>query len=874
MTSFRRLHILVFGGLLAGLLSGIPSAGADDRDPLVVVQDRAWAPMAFADDQGNPQGMLVDLWRAVGEKLDRPVRFELVNWQRTLELTRDSDDRVHGGLFLSEERDAYLDYANELVPLRTALFIAAEAGTAGLLEASDLTGTEVGVTAGGYEATFLRQNHPDITLKPYPNNEALIRAATRGEIRAFAADYPVGMYYLDRHTTPDRFRVLEVLYAQPLRAAVAEDNDALMAEINRGLSLLTPAEKSRITQKWLRTERVETIPSWLIPVMSLGAGLTVLAWLLLHNRLLRHQVLSQTRDLAERERRLTLLTDNITDVVWAVGPDRRYTYVSPSIERLTGSRPEEIVGNRMGGTITPDSVDLLTEHIRRARDQVSRGEARGHVDFTVEAQMLRTDAQPLWTEVAARVFFDDAARFTGMQGVTREITERRRSRETIEQLAYYDALTGLPNRRLLLERLGQARNECLRGGEHGVLLFLDLDNFKTLNDTEGHYIGDALLQHVADRLSGSVRDDDTVARLGGDEFVVVLGNMGATQDAARRNAERVGTAMLAKLSQPYTLSGRQVHTSASIGAAIFGRNGESVENILKQADMAMYEAKVAGRGTFCFYEPSMQAAVDARARLERDLREAIQLAQFTLYYQPQVDGEGRVTGAEALLRWLHPERGMVSPAEFIGLAEETNLIAPLGQWVLETACRQLASWAEASATAGLSLSVNVSARQFEHPGFVDEVCQALERSGADPGQLKLELTESSILRDVDAAITKMARLRELGVGFALDDFGTGYSSLSYLKRLPLDQLKIDKSFVHHVLTDEDDAAIAQTVIALGRMLNLPVIAEGVETREQQRFLCEHGCHAFQGFLFGRPQPPEAFEAALRGNASASGRETA
>ena len=441
----------------------------------------------------------------------------------------------------------------------------------------------------------------------------------------------------------------------------------------------------------------------------------------------------------------------------------------------------------------------------------------------------------------------------------RDVTEREQAHAEIHRLAFHDALTMLPNRRLLTDRLQQALPYSARSGHRGAVLLIDLDNFKTLNDTLGHDKGDLLLQQVAQRLVGCVRESDTVARLGGDEFVVMLEGLSLHAEEAATQAETVGKKILATLSQPYLLADCQNRSTPSIGMTLFFGHQTSIDELLKQADLAMYQSKTAGRNTLCFFDPAMQSMVADRAALELDLREAVRHQQFTLYYQPQVIGDGRLTGAEALLRWQHPQRGLVSPAEFIPLAEETGLILPLGLWVLETACSQLATWATQPATAQLFLAVNVSANQLHQADFVDQVLDVLSKTGANPKRLKLELTESLLVSDVEDTITKMSALKAHGVGFSLDDFGTGYSSLSYLKRLPLDQLKIDQGFVRHILIDPNDAAIAKMVIALADSLGLTVIAEGVEIEAQRDFLARLGCHAYQGYLFGRPVPLEAFE---------------
>jgi len=450
----------------------------------------------------------------------------------------------------------------------------------------------------------------------------------------------------------------------------------------------------------------------------------------------------------------------------------------------------------------------------------------------------------------------------GVVIVYQDVTRMRRASAEIEQLAFFDPLTGLPNRRLLTDRLHQAVVASVRHGRHGALLFMDLDHFKTLNDTLGHDVGDQLLQQVAQRVKSCVREADTVARLGGDEFVVLLLDLSPDAAEATRQTRLVGDNVLRALNEPYTLKGKHYRSSCSLGAAMFGDVPQSAAELLKQADIAMYQVKNTGRNALCFFDPGMLAIIEARANLENDLRRGLTDGQFVLYYQLQVTDRGTPVGAEALIRWSHPLRGLVLPAEFIGLAEETDLIVPLGHWVLEQACHQLAAWQESPATTALQLSVNVSARQFRQADFVNHVRNILRNTGARADLLKLELTESLVLDNVDDTIDKMHALKALGVRFSMDDFGTGHSSLAYLTRLPLDQLKIDQSFVHNIGLQATDSMIIQTIIGMGNNLGLEVLAEGVETEAQRDFLASHGCHLCQGYFFGQPMPVDAFNNGL------------
>ena len=448
-----------------------------------------------------------------------------------------------------------------------------------------------------------------------------------------------------------------------------------------------------------------------------------------------------------------------------------------------------------------------------------------------------------------------------------DVTDLRRANEEIEHLAFYDPLTGLPNRRLLLDRLGQAPVLSQRSGKVGALLFLDLDHFKDLNDTLGHEVGDELLQAVAQRLLANVRVADTVARLGGDEFVVMLSDLSTSTQEAAALAQRIGEKILRGLSEPYVLRGHTHQGAASIGATLFGASAQSAIELLRQADIAMYQVKARRGNALCFFDPKMQTAINDRAQLEADLRQALVAQQLVLHYQPQATLQGDVIGAECLLRWQHPQRGMVPPGQFIAVAEESDLILHIGQWVLHSACTQLARWQEQPQWAHLQLSVNVSARQFRQSDFVHQVIETLQVTGARAHLLTLELTESLVLDNVEDAIDKMHQLRTKGVRFSVDDFGTGYSSLAYLTRLPLHQLKIDQSFVRNLGSRPSDDVIVQTIIGMGRNLDLEVIAEGVETEAQKAILAGHGCDLYQGYLLARPMPVADFERSLGGPAA-------
>jgi diguanylate cyclase (GGDEF)-like protein/PAS domain S-box-containing protein len=574
------------------------------------------------------------------------------------------------------------------------------------------------------------------------------------------------------------------------------------------------------------------------------------------------------RDVTERrhsQEQLLLLQTSISrlnDIVMITEagpvdePGPRLVFVNDAFERQTGYSREEVLGRspRLLQGQRTQREDL--DRIRQAMVQVQ--------PVRVELINYKKNGEPFWVEldVVPVDYFNRG--LTHWVAIARDITSRKIAEDEIEHLAFYDALTRLPNRQLLMDRLQYALAHNQDDVQIGALMFIDLDNFKVLNDTMGHSKGDLLLQQVALRLSACLRLSDTVARLGGDEFVVLLENMGEDALAAKDMARAVGEKILATLSEPYDLAGHQHYSTCSIGITSFSKPKPGIGDLLKQADLAMYQAKAAGRNAVCFFDPAMQAVATANAALSSQLRHGLRNQEFLLHYQPQVGREGRMVGVEALIRWQHPQRGLVFPGDFIAQAEESGLIMPLGEWVLAAACAQLARWSHNPRTQGLGISVNVSARQFRHPEFVELVLRHIAQTGIEAKHLKLELTESLLATDMEVTIAKMGMLKDAGVTLSIDDFGMGYSALSYLKYLPLDQLKIDRTFVKDVLTDPNDAAIARTIVGLAQSLGLGVMAEGVETEAQRDFLARHGCHCYQGHLFCKALPIDELEIFMQG----------
>jgi diguanylate cyclase (GGDEF)-like protein/PAS domain S-box-containing protein len=574
----------------------------------------------------------------------------------------------------------------------------------------------------------------------------------------------------------------------------------------------------------------------------------------------QYYLFASSRDITERKRaeeamRIAAVTFETQEAILITDAGANILRVNHAFQDISGYSAEEVIGK--------NPSMLQSGRHDAAFYQAMWSELLGTGKWAGEIWDRRKSGEIYPKSMTITAVYDDRQRVTHFVAVFRDISSRKKTEQEIHQLAFYDPLTGLPNRRLLLDRLHQALAASARNSRHGALLFLDLDNFKVVNDTQGHVMGDKLLIEVASRLQTCVREGDSVARLGGDEFVVVLEDLSSEADEAAAQSELVAEKIQSELKRPYLFENYKCLSTVSIGISLFFEHRESTEDLLQHADVAMYQAKVSGRNAIRFFDPHMQMALEARAEMENDLRHALERQQFQLYYQVQVDNRGRALGAEVLLRWDRPDYIQLSPMEFIPLAEESELIVPIGLWVLQTACAQLRAWQDDPLTRGLTLAVNVSAKQFRQPDFVAQVQRVLLESGAQPSRLKLELTESTVLENVEDTIRKLLEIKALGVSFSMDDFGTGYSSLQYLKRLPLNQIKIDQSFVLDIVTDANDAAIVQTIIAMSEALGLDVIAEGVETEAQREFLSLRGCQAYQGYLFGRPVPLAEFELLLR-----------
>ncbi len=557
------------------------------------------------------------------------------------------------------------------------------------------------------------------------------------------------------------------------------------------------------------------------------------------------------RKRSERELRLAAVAFESHDGMMVTDANKVIERVNRAFTRITGYPAAEAIGK------TPEMLRSW-RHDQSFYDQL-QAELIEHGHWTGEIINRRQNGELFTAHMSITAVHDRQGRLVHYVETFQDITTERQAVEQAEHLKLFDPLTNLPNRTLLNDRIVRALGASAEAQQFGAVLMIDLDEFQRVNDALGHSVGDELLFAMARRIHWASRDADTVSRFSGDSFVVVAEDLGAEQTHAATVALELAEKIRHTVEEPVRLAGESLVCTASIGVTLFQGEAASPELLLRQAELAMYKSKRAGRNTVRSFADAMQAEAEGRARLEAELREAVKQQQFVLHYQPQVDADGRLIGAESLLRWLHPRRGLIAPGEFIALAEESGLIEPIGRWVLTQACQQLARWSAREALRDLTLSVNVSVRQFRSPRFVDEVLAEVDRFGTRPDRLELEITESLAIDDFDASVEKLQALRNAGILLSIDDFGTGNSSLNYLTRLPLNQLKIDKSFVDHLPDSQSAALVAQTIIAMGGGLGLQVIAEGVETREQLAFLAAHGCHAYQGYLFGKPVSLEEFE---------------
>src|SRR3990167_4633688 len=835
-------------GLLALCMVCTSPIWAQPREVRVGVY--ANEPKILLGQNGQISGILGELLGEIARRENWRLIAVPCDWQACMELAQNGTIDLLPDVAFSEARALHLDFHQQpSLYSWSQLYSGEEANLQSILYLEDRS---IAVLAGSIQQNYLQTLLDSFGLHarliPVHNLVEGFELVASQQADAVVANQRFGDFHAPHyqlHNTPIMFLPTQLFYATRKGS-----NSDLLSSIDHHLREWQGSSSSyyyQTLQRWGGEQ-----PRLLVPTAAWW-GLASLAGLLLlalgGALLLRRQVAEKTRHLKASEQRLNTILDSVEAYIYIKDPELRYQYANRKVCELFGLPLAQVVGQTDERFFDAATAANLHENDRRVLllgERVETEEINRSPDGTLEQTYL---------SVKLPLRHPDG-RIYALCGISTDISEHKKNLEQIHRLAFYDLLTGLPNRRLLLDRLQHALAQRGRNHLDGALLFIDLDNFKDLNDTLGHDMGDQLLQQVAQRLSSHVRAQDTLARLGGDEFVLMLEGLSLKPAQAGQQVESVSRKIIEALAAPYALQSRSHTSTASIGIALFPHERSTVDEVLKRADMAMYQAKAAGRNAMRFFDPTMQAGINARASLESDLRQSLGQRDFILHYQPQVDAQGQLVGAEALVRWQHPTRGLVPPGEFIPLAESTGLILPLGRLILQSACQQLVAWAAHPQLAQLTLAVNVSARQFHHPDFVEDVFATLAESGANPQRLELELTESQLVEDVEVLIGKMSQLKARGIHLALDDFGAGYSSLNHLTRLPLDQLKIDQSFVRALLEQPSDAAIVRAILALGVNLDLDVTAEGVETQEQYEALQRMGCRRFQGYLFAKPGPAQ------------------
>jgi diguanylate cyclase (GGDEF)-like protein/PAS domain S-box-containing protein len=559
-----------------------------------IILDQERAPFSYQDNDQQIKGLMIDIWQLIGEKSHRKIRFELLDHQHSLHKVRGSNKLIHGAAFKTDEQGKKLLYSDPLFNIRFAIFIHSTR-LANAIELADLQKVTLGITAGSYEEIYIRQHHPELDLHIYNNQSQLIEAAVRGDVDAFVTEYLVGNYYLEKITTPGQFRVMGILFKRDIHAAVARGNKLLLDDINQAISLLSEKDLQKVRQKWIAQEAIEVVPKWILSLISMCIGVLILVGWYLHTRRLRRKIQQQAEKILEQEKQVLLLTNNMTDCIWTLDENYRFTYVSPSSEKLLGYTSDKIIGQSIAQFMPPREYERFEAQIASATAKANRGEVIDSLDITYTLDMLHSSGQAVWTETALRIFFNAHSQFTAAQGSSRNISERKQAEDIMRQMAFNDPLTHLPNRRLLIDRIQQAMAGAARHDQYAALLFLDLDNFKYINDRYGHDNGDNLLQQVALRLSGNIRESDTVARFGGDEFVIVSERLSNDLETAKHQALIIGIKTLELFDRSFFINHIECNLTTSIGVALFKGDSRSINALIKQADAAMYQAKAAGR---------------------------------------------------------------------------------------------------------------------------------------------------------------------------------------------------------------------------------------------------------------------------------------
>jgi len=821
---------------------------------ITVVIDDNYPPYIFRNQDGQPQGIRKDMWDLWSAKTGIKVTLVAKEWSKAQQQMYSGQADVIDDIFKTPMREKLLNYSQPYATIEVPAFF--HSSISGIHNVTDLRGFTIGVVDGDAAVEWL-QTGGITNLRKYASYEGLIKAAGQGEVRVFCMGKPIAIHYLYKNNLGDEFRFSEALFAGQLHWATRKGDGATYQLVEQGFAKINDAERQKIEERW----KGSSLSKWLelrypryflyiIPgVVVIAVSLLLLSWTL------RRKVSARSAELS-----------SAIEALRASERDGRMLFeTSPlglALCRMDGSLVDvnQAFADIIGRTV-PETLKLTywqitpPEYAKREQQQLNNLKATGHYG-PYEKEYIHKSGKRVPVRLSGRLIERRGEQF--IWSSIEDITQSRATEERINFLAFHDALTGLPNRLLAQDRMEQAIAHADREGGKVGMLFLDLDNFKTINDSLGHSAGDGLLRAVVSRLTEVLREMDTISRQGGDEFLIILPDL-PNHDAIMPALDKVMRCLL----EPFSINGIEFTTSASVGIALYPDNGMDFDTLLKNADIAMYHAKDSGRNSYRFFDDAMDVDAQAKLGMANGLRRALERHEFQLHYQPQIDlATGAIIGAEALIRWRHPDKGMIPPNQFIPLAEDSGLIVPIGDWVLREACRQAVEWHLAGAQL-MVMAVNLSAVQFRRGDLEQSVLAALESSGINPWLLELELTESILIDNTENVLDTVRRLKALGVKLSIDDFGTGYSSLSYLKQFAVDKLKIDRSFIRDLTSDPEDAAIVRAIIQMARSLGLKTIAEGVETELILDRLRLFHCDEAQGFYFAAPMTAEDFTTHLK-----------
>lgn len=856
--------VCTFGSALDVTLSyaQATSPGFSGESRLIKVGVYENPPKIFLDSESQPApvvgGILGEILHRIAAEEGWQLEIVPCQWNDCLMMLESGQIDLMPDVAHSTEREAIFDYHDTPALLSWSQIFST--GEASLETPLDLDGHRIAVLRGSIQQSYLSNLADsfelDVDWVLFDDLSVAFDAVAEQLVDGVASNHFFGQIESVRRqltATTIIFLPSQLYYA----AGEGRSSD-LLATIDRYL------------QQWRADETspyYQIINDWM--TSSLGQRFTTMQWVVISGLIIllmiaiiitiaqRFMVADKSRQLATSEEQLNTILNSVEAYIYIKDKDFRYQYVNRKFCEMLGQPASQIIGR----TDSAFYDDATCNRSRRSDKRVV-----GNGERVAEEENVVLLDQQSHTMISVKLpLRDTEGQVYSLCGISTDITEDRQIRNQLHQLAYFDPLTGLPNRRLILDRLKHALETHEKNGHEGALLLVDLDNFKTVNDTQGHHRGDLLLQRVARRIERGLLSSDTAGRLGADEFVIIVEDLAQDHQQAKVRVKELANALRLQLNQPFELQGGEYNNTVSIGVAMFTDAEWDSDGLLKAADLALQSAKVGGRNAIHFFDPDMQVKLNRRSTIEKALRRAVNNNQLTLYLQPQVDISRRILGVEGLLRWEDPILGFVPPSDFIPVAESSGLIIPLGEWVVAQACEILSQWQQDPILKDVKLSVNISPRQFHHADFVNVIEKHLTHYDIDAAMLELEVTESLLIEDIDITVARMEALGNHGIKFALDDFGTGYASLGYLKRLPLALLKIDQSFVKDLLTDSNDEAIITTILALGKSLELSVIAEGVESRQQVSKLEEMGCHFFQGYLYGRPAPAEEWQRKITDN---------